>query len=284
VTAILGRQLRMVRSLRRFTSAPALAAWDVLLPLQRAWWALFGVPLLAVLHWMAGGLALFPVTLAIGPFGLAVIALTVLVRLVLLPMTAYQVRASLAGRRDAIVLRRRLAPAVAALRRRHRRRPEEFQRAIQALLREHGVDPLGGQGRTLRAGLLTAAVQAPLLIALYWVILAFAHGGGDLHFLWLANLAVPDPLLLPVVAGLTTYLVSRLATAAQAPPVVDNEQAATVGRLSAVVYPLVLAVSAHFAPAALVLYWVTGNLFAAGQQWLVNRAFVRPAEAAPGSL
>jgi YidC/Oxa1 family membrane protein insertase len=274
----------MVSSLRRFASAPALAAWDVFLPLQRLWWALFGVPLLAVLHWTAGGLALFPVTLAVGPFGLAVVALTVLVRLVLLPLTAYQVRASLAARRDAIALRRKLAPAVAALRRRHRRRPEEFQKAVGALLREHGVDPLGGQGRALRAGLVSAAVQAPLLIALYSVILAFAHGGGDLHFLWLANLAVPDPIALPVLAGLTTYLVSRLASAAQAPPVVDDERAIASGRLSAVAYPMVLVVSAHFAPAALVLYWITGNLFAASQQWLVNRLFVRPSEAAAGAL
>lgn len=270
----------MVSSLRRSAVAPTLAAWDILLPVQRLWWAMFGVPLLAVLHWTTGALTLFPVTLAVGPFGLAIIALTLMVRLVLLPLAAYQLRASLAARRDAIALRRRLAPGVAALRRRHRRRPERFREALDALLKEHGVDPLAGQGRALRAGLVGAAVQAPLLIALYSVILAFANAGGDLHFLWLANLAVPDPILLPVLAGLTTYLVSRLAAAAQAPPIVDDERVPGNGWLSTATYPLVLVVSAHFAPAALVLYWVTGNLFAAGQQWLVNRLFIRPARAA----
>jgi YidC/Oxa1 family membrane protein insertase len=271
----------MVSSLRRTVSAPALAAWDILLPVQRLWWALFGVPLLAVLHWTTGALTLFPVTLAIGPFGLAIIALTLMVRFVLLPLSAYQLRSSLAARRDAIALRRQLAPAVEALRRRHRRRPERFRAALDALLREHRVDPLRAQGGALRAGIVGAAVQAPLLIALYSVILTFAHAGGDLHFLWLANLAVPDPILLPVLAGLTTYIVSRLAAAAQAPPVIDDERAALNGRLSTAVYPLVLVVSAHFAPAALVLYWLTGNLFLAGQQWLVNRLFLQPPEAAP---
>jgi YidC/Oxa1 family membrane protein insertase len=267
----------VVRSVRRIASAPALAAWDVFLPLDRLWWALFGVPLLAALHWLVGGLALFPITLAIGPFGLAVIAMTLMVRLVLLPLTAYQLRASLRARREAIALRRRLAPAVAALRRRHRRQPAEFERALRSLLQEHGVGLLGGQGGALRTGLLTAAVQAPLLIAFYSVILTFARSGPDLHFLWLANLAVPDPFLLPVLAGLSTYLVSRLAAAAQAPPLVDDERAATTGRLSTVLYPLTLVVSAHFAPAALVLYWLTGNLVAAAQQWVVNRLFLRPA-------
>lgn len=267
----------MLRSLRRIASAPALAAWDVFLPLDRAWWALFGVPLLAVVHWLVGWLALSPITLAIGPFGLAVIAMTVMVRFVLLPLTAYQLSASLRARHEAIALRRRLAPAITSLRRRHRRRPAEFHQALQALLKEQGVGPLGGQGGALSAGVLTAAVQAPLLIAFYSVILTFARSGPDLHFLWLANLAVPDPLLLPVLAGLSTYLLSRLAAAVQAPPLVDDERAAATRRISAALYPLTVVVSAHFAPAALVLYWLTANLVAAGQQWVVNRLFLRPA-------
>ena len=49
---------------------------------------------------------------------------------------------------------------------------------------------------------LMAASHSPLLIALYQVILTFARGGHDLHFLWIGSLAVPDPVLLPVLAGL----------------------------------------------------------------------------------
>jgi YidC/Oxa1 family membrane protein insertase len=269
----------MTSTLRRFAAAPVLAAWDILLPVKQTWWALFGIPLLAVMHWLVGALAAYPVTLAIGPFGLAVIAMTLMVRLVILPLTAYQIRASLRARRDALALRERLGPAIAALRRRHHRRPDEFKRALAALLQEHGAGPLGGQGGALRAGLLTAAVQAPLLIAFYSVITTFAHSGHGLHFLWLANLAVPDPLLLPVLAGLSTLLVSRLAATAQVPPLAEDEQTASARRFSTLLYPLGLAVAAHFAPAALVLYWLTGSLAAAGQQWVVNRVFLRPAAA-----
>jgi len=253
--------------------------WDAFLPLHRAWWAVFGVPILALLQALVGFLATWPVTLAIGPFGLAVIAMTLLVRCVLLPLSVYQVRASLRSRREAQALHQRLAPRVAALRRRYRRRPAELQRALTELLREEGASPLGGIAGGLRASLLPAVVQTPLLIAFYWAVLGLAHAGGNLHFLWVANLAVPDPLLLPVVAGLTTYLVSRLTTAAQPPSPLTDEQSGAASRTVTLLYPLGLAISAHFAPAALVLYWVTGNLLSAAQQWAINRFVLRLASA-----
>ena len=47
----------MTSTLRRFAAAPVLAAWDILLPVKQTWWALFGIPLLAVMHWLVGALA-----------------------------------------------------------------------------------------------------------------------------------------------------------------------------------------------------------------------------------
>jgi YidC/Oxa1 family membrane protein insertase len=258
-------------AVRRLALAPALSALDVFLPVQAAWWALFGVPLLAALHWGVGFLAAFPITLAIGPFGLAIIAMTLLVRLVLLPLAAYQVRVSLRARREAVALQARLAPAVARLRRRYRGRPMEFQRALLELKRREGIDPLAGAGGALKAGLLPWLVQLPLLIALYQVILTFAHSGHDLHFLWIANLALPDPVLLPVLAGLATFLLTRLTNAARPPSLGDDEQTAATNRTLALVSPVGLVLAAHFAPAALALYWLTGSLVGAAQQWVVNR-------------
>lgn len=265
---------------RRLASVPALGAFDAFLPIHAAWWALFGVPLLAILHGAVGFLALFPVTLAIGPFGLAVVATTLLVRLVLLPLAAYQVRTSLRARREAAAVQARLAPAIARLRRRHRGRPREFQQALLELKRREGVDPLAGLGAGLRAGLLPWLVQLPLLIALYQVILTFAHTGPDLHFLWIANLALPDPVLLPVLAGLATFLLVRLTNASQPPSAEQDEQAAATGRTLALVSPVSLVLFAHFAPAALALYWLTGSLVGAAQQWAVNRFVLSRAAAA----
>jgi YidC/Oxa1 family membrane protein insertase len=261
--------------IRRFAAAPALGALDVLQPVHALWWAVFGVPLLAFMHGAVGFLAMFPVTLAIGPFGLAVIATTLLVRFVLLPLSAYQVRASHRARREAEAVNQRLAPAIARLRRRHRGRPLELQRAILELKRREGIDPLAGAGAALRGSLLPTIAQMPVLIALYWVILAFAHSGHDLHFLWVASMAVPDPIVLPVLAGLATYLLTRLTNASLAPAPEEDEQTAATRRTSALVSPLALVAFAHFAPAALALYWLTGSLVAAAQQWFVNRYVLR---------
>lgn len=256
---------------RRLALAPALSAFDAFLPVQAAWWALFGVPLLALLHGVVGFLAMFPITLAVGPFGLGIIATTLLVRLVLLPLVAYQARTSLRARREAAAVQARLGPAIARLRRRYRGRPIEFQQALLELKRRAGVDPLAGVGAGLRAALLPWLVQLPLLIALYQVILTFAHGGHDLHFLWVASLAVPDPVLLPVLAGLATFLLTRLTNAARPAAADQDEQAAATSRTLAFLSPVSLVVFAHFAPAALALYWLTGTLVGAAQQWAVNR-------------
>lgn len=270
----------MKSMVRRLAAAPALGAFDAFLPIHAAWWALFGVPLLAILHGAVGFLAMFPVTLAVGPFGLAIIATTLLVRLVLLPLAAYQVRANLRARREAAAVQARLGPAIAKLRHRHRGRPLEFQQAVLELKRREGVDPLAGVGAGLRAGLLPWLVQLPVLVALYQVILTFANSGPDLHFLWVANLALPDPVLLPVLAGLATFLLVRLTSASQPPAVDQDEQVAATSRSLAFLSPVSLVVFAHFAPAALALYWLTGTLVGAAQQWAVNRFVLSRAAAA----
>jgi YidC/Oxa1 family membrane protein insertase len=261
--------------------------WDVFRPLHSAWWALFGVPLLAILHGLVQLLAAWPITLSLGPFGLAVIVMTVLVRVVMLPLAGWQVRSSLLARRRAADIQVRLGPEIARLRRRHRRDPRAFQRELTDLLTKHGISPLATLAPGLGSGLVTGLVQMPVLIAFYQVILALAHGGGlDLHFLWIGSLAVPDPLLLPLLAGVATFAVSRLAAAVPAPaPLQDEraaEQARATQRTTALVYPVVIALAGHFAPAALVLYWITGNAFAAGQQLVVNRILLSASTAASG--
>jgi YidC/Oxa1 family membrane protein insertase len=191
-----------VRKAARLGERLPLAAWDVFKPLHSAWWALFGVPLLGFLHGLVQLLAAWPVTLALGPFGLAVIVMTVLVRVVMLPLAAWQVRSSLAARRRAADIQARLGPEIARLRRRHRRDPRALQDALNELLRKHGVNPLATLAPGVGSSLVTGLVQMPVLIAFYQVILTLAHGGGlDLQFLWIGSLAVPDPLLLPLLAG-----------------------------------------------------------------------------------
>jgi membrane protein insertase Oxa1/YidC/SpoIIIJ len=110
-------------------------------------------------------------------------------------------------------------------------------------------------------------LQVPVLLAFYWVILAFAHSGAtDLHFLWIANLAVPDPVLLPLFAAVVTYLGAHRARC-------DQPADAGLPGLNRLAYvtPIVVLISCHLAPAALALYWLVQSALAVGEQRLLHR-------------
>lgn len=98
----------------------------------------------------ATGTALEPVTGSWAPL-LAIVVLTVLVRLLLLPVGVSQVRAERT--------RRRLAPELAALRKHYAGRPEELNRALVELYQRHGTSPV--------AGCLPLLAQAPVVSAVY---------------------------------------------------------------------------------------------------------------------
>jgi membrane protein insertase Oxa1/YidC/SpoIIIJ len=168
--------------------------------IHRAWWSLFGVPLALALHFFVVVFAAYPLLLAIGPWGLAILATTVCIRLALLPLAVWRARAK----------------------------------------------PLSA------AALAPIAVQAPLLLAMYWVVRGAGHGA---HFLWIANLAAPDPsFLLPLLAALSALLLARAVKQPQ-----GWVGSALIGGLAA------------FAPAAIALYWTAGNLLAVVQQPLLDR-------------
>src|SRR5438105_8124998 len=102
-----------MRKAGRLSERLPLAVWDVFRPLHAAWWRLFGVPMLGILYGIVQLLAAWPITLALGPFGLAVIVMTILVRIVMLPLAAWQVRTSLAARRRRADIEARLGPEIA---------------------------------------------------------------------------------------------------------------------------------------------------------------------------
>ncbi|MBU6249315.1 MAG: membrane protein insertase YidC [Xanthomonadaceae bacterium] len=124
-------------------------------------------------------------------YGLAVVAIAVAVRLVLLPLT---LRLAEQGwhRQQRM---QALQPKLDALRERHAKDPMAYARAAKALHRQHGITSgLGG-------GLLVSAVQAPLGIGIYAAIRRSVAAAGS--FLWIPRLARPDFLLALAVAALT---------------------------------------------------------------------------------
>ena len=243
-----------------------LSVWDLFLPLHQAWWVLFGLPLVACLHWLATLLAAYPIALAIGPFGIAVVAMTILIRLLLMPLVIYQLRSSRRAREEAARIQALIGPEEARLKRTYRTDPAALNRELLRVYRKHGINPLAAAGSGLKAGFLAAAIQAPILLAFYWAIQDFGRSGGALHFLWIPSLAAPDALfLLPLLASATTVLLSWLSRRQSAPPSFPVPLTLAVG--------VGVGMSALFVPAALALYWLTGNLVTIAQQLLLAPRF-----------
>lgn len=175
--------------------------------------------------------------------GLAIILLTVTIRLALYPLTLSQTK-SLAAMRE-------LQPKIQELQKKYKDKPQEYQKRVMELYQEHKINPLGG--------CLPVLIQLPFLWALFRVLQDFPLEQRD-FLIW--DLAGPagEPLwILPILSGLTTYGQMMLTST-------DPSQRAMM-----LIMPLFLTwISIQF-PAGLVLYWVVSNLFSMGQQYLINK-------------
>ena len=252
--------------------------FDVFLPLHAAWWAIFGQSLSWALSSIYHVFAANPFLAAVGAYGLAIIAVTVVVRVVLAPL--FQLQLSL-GRRS-VENQRRLAPQLGEIRKKHKNEPQKMQAATMQLYREHGVNPLGGL-----SGCLPALLQFPILTALYWVFLGNTSNGTILdHFLFVPHLnqrpmshplvpGLPIPtivyLIIPLLAAATTFLQSRMMQAAPSPaPTEQEQQQQQMTRTMQLMMPLMIAYFAFITPAGLGLYWFISNCVSIVQQYFVT--------------
>ncbi|MGI6036630.1 MAG: YidC/Oxa1 family membrane protein insertase [Limnochordia bacterium] len=178
-----------------------------------------------------------------GNHGVAIILLTLLIRIVMYPLFASQTKN--------MVVMREMQPKLQEIQAKYKNNPEEYQRRVMQLYQEYKINPLGG--------CLPMLVQLPFLWALFRVLRSFDFG--DQAFLWLrGGLGQPDPFyILPLLSALTTYLqMTQTST--------DPSQ-----RTMMMVMPAFIGwISINF-PSGLVLYWVVSNLFSMGQQYLMTR-------------
>jgi YidC/Oxa1 family membrane protein insertase len=125
---------------------------------------------------------------------------------------------------------------------------------MMELYKTEKINPLGG--------CLPIAVQIPVFIALYWVLLSSIELRQAPFILWIHDLSKPDPYyILPILMGLSMILQSRLSPA---PP--DPIQARMMQLM-----PIVFSIFFFFFPAGLVLYWLVNNIISIAQQWYITR-------------
>ncbi len=144
-------------------------------------------------------------------------------------------------------------PKIMEMRERLKDNPQQMQMEMMKIYREEKVNPMGG--------CLPIAIQIPVFIALYWVLLSTVEIRNAPWVGWIHDLSAPDPyFILPLVMTLTTLLQTALNPA---PP--DPMQAKMMW-----IMPLAFSVMFFFFPAGLVLYWITNNVLSIAQQWLIN--------------
>jgi YidC/Oxa1 family membrane protein insertase len=183
-------------------------------------------------------------------YGIAIIVVTIIIRLVLLPLMLKQTKSSKAMQA--------LQPEMAKLKEKYSSKDQQTQQKLQqetmALFQKHGVNPL--------AGCLPLVVQMPILIGFYHAIMR-TEAIAEHTFLWF-DLGDKDPYyILPIVAGITTFIQQKMMMAGTAN---QNPQMAMMLWLM----PIMIVVFAISFPAALSLYWVVGNLFMIIQTYFIK--------------
>ncbi|MBW7955111.1 membrane protein insertase YidC [Patescibacteria group bacterium] len=214
-----------------------------------------------------------------GGLGLAILAFTAIVRLLLVPL-------SLPGMKSQKKMRE-IQPELKKLKDIHGKDKQALQVAQMELYKKHNINPL--------SGCLPQIVQIVLLIVLYHVLSVFVGtnevNGVTLNpdFLWL-NLTQPDSLfILPVLAGLTQLILSlMILPGGETPDVIPNdaktkklkeenkkeedaaEMAAAMQKQMLFIMPVMTAFIAIRFPSGLALYWVASTVFSIVQQYFTT--------------
>ncbi|HMN46331.1 MAG TPA: membrane protein insertase YidC [Povalibacter sp.] len=183
----------------------------------------------------------------VGNWGLAIIIVTFLIKLVFYKLTAASGR-SMAKMRN-------VAPRIKAIQERYKDDREQLGRQMMEIYKREKINPL--------AGCLPILIQIPFFLAFYWVLLESVEMRQAPFFGWITDLSTRDPFfILPVLMGGAMFAQFKL----QPMPSADPMQAKIFAFM-----PVIMAGTMAWFPAGLVLYWLTNTLLSIAQQWRINK-------------
>ena len=201
------------------------------------WLTVIAAPLFWVLH-------LFYTWL--GNWGLAIIALTIAIKLIFFPLSAASYKS--------MARMKLVTPRLMKLREQYGDDRVKLNQAMMDLYKQEKINPLGG--------CLPIAVQIPVFISLYWVLLASVELRQAPFYGWITDLSAVDPFyILPALMMGSMVIQTRMSPT---PP--DPVQAKVMQ-----IMPIAFGVMFFFFPAGLVLYWLVNNILSIAQQWQITR-------------
>ncbi|MHB8148115.1 MAG: YidC/Oxa1 family membrane protein insertase [Vulcanimicrobiaceae bacterium] len=222
----------------------------------------------ATLAWLTSALHTVGVSPGVS-LGLSLMILAAMIRLIFWKLNVAQFKAMIAMQK--------VAPKLKKLQERYKSEPQKLQQEQMALYKEQGVNPLAGCWPTL--------VQLPILFSVYYAVISHRELYAHAAFLWIGsplaaefpkilaqNLAGAD-ILLVVVYMVTQYISMRFTTM----PATDPAQAQQL-KVMQILSPLMIGFFGYRAnwPSAMVLYWLSYNVFTMAQQFYMLRKYHEP--------
>ncbi len=183
----------------------------------------------------------------VGNWGIAIILLTLTVKLIFFPLSA-------AGYRSMAKLRV-VTPKLQRIREQYSSDRQKMHQAMMEFYKEEKINPMGG--------CLPILVQIPVFIALFWTLLAAVELRYAPLALWITDMSVPDPYyILPLLMGISMWIQSKLS------PVPADPLQAKIMKIMPVAFSIFF-----FFPSGLVLYSLCNNILSIAQQWQITRMF-----------
>ncbi len=210
--------------------------------IEYGWFTFAAAPLFKLLSWLHG---------ILGNWGWAIVALTILIRIVLYPLT-YKGMLSMQRMKD-------LAPRIKEIQTKYKGDPQRMNAAVMEVYRKHGANPLGG--------CLPMLLQIPVFFAIYRVLLNAVELQGAEWILWINDLSRMDPIyVLPLLMGASMYFQQKMT-----PNNFTDPMQQKVFQFLPVIFTFFFITF----PSGLVLYWFVNNLFSIAQQFAVNTKYER---------
>ena len=208
--------------------------------IEYGWFTFAARPLFTLLAWLHS---------FFGNWGWAIIGLTLIIRLVLYPLT-YKGMMSMQKIKE-------LGPKIKDIREKYKSDPQRMNAATMEMYKKHGANPLGG--------CLPLVLQIPVFFAIYRVLLNAVELQGAPWILWINDLSRMDSFyILPILMGVSMFYQQKMTPTNFTDPMQEK-----IFKYLPVVFTIFFITF----PSGLVLYWFVNNLFSIGQQVIVNRNY-----------
>ena len=192
----------------------------------------------------------------IGNYGISIIIFTVFVKLCLYPLYIKQTKST--------AMMSEMQPKIKALQNKYANDQETLNIKMQELYKEEKFNPMGG--------CLPMLIQMPIIMGLFALLrnpLRYINKDSMIFafhepFLWIKDLSQPDPWILPIIAGIATFIAFTMNRMLQDTGSDAANQSAAMMKMMQYIFPLMILWMARSFPSGLALYWAVSQIIQIG--------------------